>query len=185
MGRGRRGELRPRAAPRLPHRVCTFDPFMSSASRRGAGSRRRSSRQRPRGGDPAGRRACGHARPPRRGVWEPVHRGPLPQGLLIREPGRSLPSLAAELGDQAIELLKLDIEGSEYAVLGLLDSALGAGVLCAELHHTVPPRVAKQHVERRRSLRSWCMRRPRRARASRRRRHGWWRGVGATGGGRR
>jgi FkbM family methyltransferase len=31
------------------------------------------------------------------------------------KPGRSLSSLAPELGDEAAELLKLDIEGSEYA----------------------------------------------------------------------
>jgi len=74
-------------------------------------------------------------------------------GSSFVKPGRSLASLAAELGDDAVDLLKLDIEGSEYAVLGSLDPlALGVRVLCVELHHTLPPRVAKQHVERLRSL---------------------------------
>jgi FkbM family methyltransferase len=74
-------------------------------------------------------------------------------GSSIVKPGRSLPSLAAELGDKAVELLKLDIEGSEYAVLSALDPrALGVRVLCVELHHSLPARLAKQHVERLRSL---------------------------------
>jgi FkbM family methyltransferase len=56
-----------------------------------------------------------------------------------RVPLSSLPSLAAEFGDQVVELLKLDIEGSDYAVLGSLDPpALGVRVLCVEPHHTVP-----------------------------------------------
>jgi FkbM family methyltransferase len=68
-------------------------------------------------------------------------------------PGRSLQSLATELGDETVDLLKLDIEGSEYAVLSALDPlALGVRVLCVELHHTVSARVAKQHVKRLRSI---------------------------------
>jgi FkbM family methyltransferase len=51
-------------------------------------------------------------------------------------PGRSLPSLAAELGDQRIDLLKLDIEGGEYGVLPTLDlQALGVKVFATQLHH--------------------------------------------------
>jgi FkbM family methyltransferase len=74
-------------------------------------------------------------------------------GSSFVKPGRSLPSLVAELGDETVELLKLDVEGSEYAVLSALDPlALGVRVLCVELHHTVAPRVAKHHVERLRSL---------------------------------
>jgi FkbM family methyltransferase len=58
--------------------------------------------------------------------------------------GRSLPSLMRELGDQRIDLLKLDIEGSEYEVLEPLDlPSLGIRVLCVELHHNEPARRAK------------------------------------------
>src|ERR1700727_2079821 len=39
----------------------------------------------------------------------------------IELPGRTLPSLMAELGDRQIDLLKIDIEGSEYEVLPTLD----------------------------------------------------------------
>jgi FkbM family methyltransferase len=55
----------------------------------------------------------------------------------IELPGRTLPSLMAELGDERIDLLKLDIEGSEYELLPTLDlPALGVKVFAAQLHHT-------------------------------------------------
>jgi FkbM family methyltransferase len=55
----------------------------------------------------------------------------------IELPGRTLPSLMAELGDQQIDLFKLDIEGSEYQVLPTLDlNALGVKVFATQLHHT-------------------------------------------------
>lgn len=55
----------------------------------------------------------------------------------FERPGRSLPSIMRELGDERIDLLKLDVEGIEYDVLGRLDLAeLGVRVLCVELHHT-------------------------------------------------
>jgi FkbM family methyltransferase len=55
----------------------------------------------------------------------------------IELPGRSLASLMAELGDQRIDLLKLDIEGSEYEVLPTVElRALGVKVFAAQLHHT-------------------------------------------------
>jgi FkbM family methyltransferase len=51
--------------------------------------------------------------------------------------GRTLPSLMAELGDQRIDLLKLDIEGGEYEVIPSLDlQALGVKVFATQLHHT-------------------------------------------------
>ncbi len=54
----------------------------------------------------------------------------------VELPGRSVPSLMNELGDSRIELLKLDIEGSEYEVLPTLDlAALGVKVLAVQLHH--------------------------------------------------
>jgi FkbM family methyltransferase len=55
----------------------------------------------------------------------------------IELPGRTLPSLMAELGDRRIDLLKVDIEGSEYEVLPTLDlGALGVKVFATQLHHT-------------------------------------------------
>src|SRR6185437_6361477 len=55
----------------------------------------------------------------------------------IEVPGRTLPSLMAELGDERIDLLKLDIEGAEYEVLPTIDMrALGVKVFAAQLHHT-------------------------------------------------
>lgn len=62
--------------------------------------------------------------------------------------GRSLESIAAELGDPRVDLLKLDIEGSEYDVLAATDlDALGVQVLCVELHHTSSPRRAHALLE--------------------------------------
>jgi FkbM family methyltransferase len=55
----------------------------------------------------------------------------------VELPGRSLPSLMAELGDEQVELLKLDIEGSEYDVLPRLDlPGMGVKVFATQLHHT-------------------------------------------------
>jgi FkbM family methyltransferase len=55
----------------------------------------------------------------------------------IELPGRTLPSLMSELGDERIDLLKLDIEGSEYEVMPTLDlRAMGVKVFAAQLHHT-------------------------------------------------
>jgi FkbM family methyltransferase len=55
----------------------------------------------------------------------------------VELPGRTLPSLMSELGDEHIDLLKLDIEGSEYEVLPTLDlRALGVKVFATQLHHT-------------------------------------------------
>lgn len=55
---------------------------------------------------------------------------------LIEIPGRTLSSLAAELGDDRIDLLKLDIEGGEYEVLPTIDlRAFGVKVFAVQLHH--------------------------------------------------
>lgn len=55
----------------------------------------------------------------------------------IELPGRTIESLMAELGDERVELLKLDIEGAEYEVLPTLDlPALGVKVFATQLHHT-------------------------------------------------
>ncbi len=55
----------------------------------------------------------------------------------IELPGRSLPSLMNEFGDAQIDLLKIDIEGSEYEVMPTIDlRALGVKVFAIQLHHT-------------------------------------------------
>lgn len=55
---------------------------------------------------------------------------------MVELPGRSLPSLMAELGDERIDLLKLDIEGGEYELLPQLDlRAPGVQVFAVQLHH--------------------------------------------------
>ena len=51
-------------------------------------------------------------------------------------PGRSLPSLMAQYGDEQIDLLKMDTEGTEYDLLPSLDlRVLGIKVLAVCLHH--------------------------------------------------
>jgi FkbM family methyltransferase len=62
-------------------------------------------------------------------------------------PGRSLPSLMSELGDSSVELLKLDIEGSEYNVLPTLDLAgMGVKLLAVQFHHNGSVRKAQQLI---------------------------------------
>jgi FkbM family methyltransferase len=63
--------------------------------------------------------------------------------------GRTLPSLMQELGDDRIDLLKLDIEGGEYGVLAGLDlAALGVRVFAVQLHHTGSVRQVHQLIDR-------------------------------------
>jgi FkbM family methyltransferase len=51
--------------------------------------------------------------------------------------GRTLDSLMREFGDDHIDLLKVDVEGSEYELVPTLDlDALGVRVFAAQLHHT-------------------------------------------------
>jgi hypothetical protein len=79
----------------------------------------------------------------------PLERGDTPDR---RERPRSLASLMAELGDQQVQLLKLDIGGDEYGVLETLDlRSLGVRVLLVELHAARPVNEALQLVERLRS----------------------------------
>lgn len=55
----------------------------------------------------------------------------------FEKPGRSIPSLMREFGDDTIELLKLDIEGMEYELLEAIEpSSYGTVVLCVEFHPT-------------------------------------------------
>jgi FkbM family methyltransferase len=73
---------------------------------------------------------------------DPQSRSVSPAGLyesnrFVELPGRSLRSLMQELGDERIDLLKLDIEGGEYALLPALDlRSLGVKVFATQLHHT-------------------------------------------------
>lgn len=54
----------------------------------------------------------------------------------VELPGRALRSLMDELGDERIDLLKLDIEGAEYELLPTLDlRELGVKVFATQLHH--------------------------------------------------
>lgn len=55
----------------------------------------------------------------------------------VEVPGKTLPSLMRELGDERIDLLKLDIEGAEYEVIPTIDlRSLGVRVFATQLHHT-------------------------------------------------
>jgi FkbM family methyltransferase len=66
----------------------------------------------------------------------------------VEVPGRTLPSLAHELGDERIDLLKLDIEGAEYEVMPRLDlRALGVRVFCTQLHHNKPVNSAHELID--------------------------------------
>jgi FkbM family methyltransferase len=66
----------------------------------------------------------------------------------VQAPGRSLRSLMAELGHARVDLLKADLEGSEYEVLDPAELAeLGVQVLCFEVHHTVRARKALEFLE--------------------------------------
>jgi FkbM family methyltransferase len=62
----------------------------------------------------------------------------------IELPGRTLRSLMDELGDDRIDLLKLDLEGGEYDVVRTLDPrALGVKILAIQLHHSRSVRAAR------------------------------------------
>lgn len=76
-----------------------------------------------------------------------------PAGLYESEeyvelPGRSLQSLMRELGDDHIDLLKLDIEGGEYELLPLLDlRSLGVKIFAFQVHRTSNLRAARRLIE--------------------------------------
>jgi FkbM family methyltransferase len=59
-----------------------------------------------------------------------------PDGKTITVPSRKLSSIAAELGHKRIALLKMDVEGAEYAVLNdLLESDLQVRQILVGFHH--------------------------------------------------
>lgn len=62
----------------------------------------------------------------------------------VELPGRTLRSLMDELGDDHIDLLKLDIEGAEYELLPTIDlRELGVKVFATQLHHNGSVRDAR------------------------------------------
>jgi FkbM family methyltransferase len=55
----------------------------------------------------------------------------------VELPGRTLQTLMAELGDDHVDLLKLDVEGAEYSLIPTLNlRSLGVKVFAVQLHHT-------------------------------------------------
>jgi FkbM family methyltransferase len=63
-------------------------------------------------------------------------------------PGRTLASLARELGHPRIDLLKLDVEGGEYEVIPALDlEALQIKALAVQLHHNGGVAAARGLIE--------------------------------------
>lgn len=57
----------------------------------------------------------------------------------IEVTARSLPAIMASLGHERVDILKMDIEGAEYAVLeSLLESSLRPTQLLLEFHHRFP-----------------------------------------------
>lgn len=67
---------------------------------------------------------------------------------LVTKPGKTLATLMAEVGDQRVDLLKLDIEGSEYEVVPELDlRALGVRIFCVELHPSRPVSTAHELID--------------------------------------
>ncbi len=54
----------------------------------------------------------------------------------------------AELGDEHIDLLKLDIEGGEYELMRTLDlRSLGAKIFATQVHHTGTVADARRLIE--------------------------------------
>jgi FkbM family methyltransferase len=60
-------------------------------------------------------------------------------GAAIEVPVRRLASIMRALGHQRIDLLKMDVEGAEYGVIGdMLDAGIAVGQLLVEFHHRWP-----------------------------------------------
>ena len=67
----------------------------------------------------------------------------------VELPGRTLPSLMAELGDERIDLLKLDVEGAEYELIPTLDlRGFGVKIFSTQMHHTGSVRKARSLIAR-------------------------------------
>ncbi len=67
----------------------------------------------------------------------------------VEVPGRTLQSLMTELGDERIDLLKLDVEGCEYELVPTIDlRSLGVKVFAVQLHRTASVDHARRLVAR-------------------------------------
>jgi FkbM family methyltransferase len=65
----------------------------------------------------------------------------------VEQPGRTLRSLMSDLGDDHIDLLKLDIEGAEYEVVPTLElQGIGVKVFATQLHHNGSVRNARSVI---------------------------------------
>ena len=70
--------------------------------------------------------------------YSAVHRGSLATGL-VDAPVRRLSSIMQQLGHEHIDVLKMDIEGSEYDVIeDVLRSNVSVNQLLVEFHHFMP-----------------------------------------------
>jgi hypothetical protein len=66
----------------------------------------------------------------------------------VQRPGRRLATLMEELGDDRVDLLKVDIEGAEYHVIPELDlDAAGVSVFSVQLHHNGGVRAARRMID--------------------------------------
>lgn len=66
----------------------------------------------------------------------------------VEVPGRTLEGLMRELGDERIDLLKLDVEGAEYGLLPTLDlRGLGVQVFSMQVHATGSVRDARRLID--------------------------------------
>ncbi|MCW3020540.1 MAG: methyltransferase FkbM family [Solirubrobacterales bacterium] len=85
---------------------------------------------------------------------DPHSRSVSPAGLyeskqFVELPGRTLRSAMHELGDDRIDLLKLDIEGGEYELLPATSPGeLGVKILATQLHHNGSVRDARALIAR-------------------------------------
>jgi FkbM family methyltransferase len=65
----------------------------------------------------------------------------------VEVPGRTLEGLMGELGDEQIDLLKLDIEGGEYELVPMLElRRLGVKIFSLQVHHTGSVRDARRLI---------------------------------------
>jgi FkbM family methyltransferase len=75
--------------------------------------------------------------------------GSYESSVWVEQPGRTLASLMDQLGDERIDLLKLDIEGAEYELLPMLALRdMGVKLFACQLHHTGSVREALALIAR-------------------------------------
>ncbi len=65
-----------------------------------------------------------------------INRSGAPEDKAVEVPVRRFRTIAADLGHDRVDLLKLDVDGSEYAVLpDILASGIPIGQILIEFHH--------------------------------------------------